>query len=54
MEDTGTFVKWLHKLLQDAEEKLDMTDQTLAYILIWEGATYLFRAMCKEKLKEEK
>lgn len=36
-------------MLADAEKKLEMTDATIAYILLKEGTNYYFKAITKNK-----
>jgi len=47
MENAEEFEKLLYALLEKAEKKLNMTDRTLAYILLREGIAYYLRTICQ-------
>jgi hypothetical protein len=47
MEDVTEFQSWLQKLLLNAKDKLHITDETLAFILLREGTNYYFRTISK-------
>jgi hypothetical protein len=47
LENVEEFEKWLEQMLKDAQEKLNMTDATIAYILLREGTEYYFKTICK-------
>ncbi len=52
MENVDEFEKQFQKLLQDAKDKLEMTDETLTYILLREGTAYYLRTICREHLQD--
>ena len=45
MENVVEFESWLDKMLRDAKEKLNMTDGTIAWILLREGTAYYFKTL---------
>ena len=47
IEDVVEFEKWLDKMLKDAKEKLNMTDETITWILLREGTAYYFKTLGK-------
>lgn len=48
MENTEEFESWLFRLLLDAKRKLNISERTLAYILLREGTNYYLRTLCDE------
>jgi len=47
IEDIVEFERWLDQMLQDAKGKLNMTDETIAWILLQEGTAYYFKTLNK-------
>jgi len=47
MEQVKTFEQWLSQMLKDSKEKLDMTDATIAYLLLREGTHYYLKTICE-------
>jgi len=47
MENVNEFYNWLNKMLDDAKKELNMTDETIAYILLSKGTAYYFRTIEK-------
>jgi len=45
IENIVEFESWLDKMLRDAKEKLNMTDGTIAWILLKEGIAYYFKTL---------
>jgi len=45
IENIVEFENWLDKMLRDAKEKLNMTDGTIAWILLKEGTAYYFKTL---------
>ena len=45
VEDVVEFESWLDKMLRDSKEKLNMTDGTIAWILLREGTAYYFKTL---------
>jgi len=45
VEDVAEFECWLDKMLKDAKEKLNMTNGTIAWILLREGTAYYFKTL---------
>ena len=54
MENTKQFESWLFRLLKDSEQKLNMSDKTIAYILLREGTNYYLRTICQDELRDAK
>ena len=54
IENIVEFENWLDKMLRDAKEKLNMTDGTIAWILLKEGTAYYFKTLHNppERLKK--
>ena len=54
IENIVEFENWLDKMLRDAKEKLNMTDGTIAWILLKEGTAYYFKTLrhAPESLKK--
>ena len=50
MENVKEFQTWLHQCIDDSKEKLDMTDATLADILLREGLYHYHRHILKEHI----
>ncbi len=48
MENIIEFERWLWRTINDGKEKLGMTDQTLAYILLREGLNYYLKTIGKK------
>jgi len=47
MEDVKQFNEWLYHMLKDAKEKLEITDETIAWVLLKEGTNYYFKTIVK-------
>lgn len=47
MENADEFERWLERMLHDAREKLAVTDETIAWVLLREGTAAYFRSMNK-------
>jgi len=47
IENVVEFQHWLDQMLQDAKGKLNMTDETIAWILLREGTAYYFKTLGK-------
>jgi len=45
MENVREFENWLEQLLRDAKKKLEITDKTIAYILLREGTVYYLKSI---------
>ena len=54
IENIVEFEHWLDKMLNDAKEKLNMTDATIAWILLREGTAYYFKTFGNAPEKPEK
>ena len=54
MENTEEFEAWLFRLIHDAKMKLNMSDRTLAYILLREGLNYYLKDICNDELRNAK
>ena len=54
IENITEFESWLDKMLKDAKEKLNMTDATIAWILLREGTAYYFKTFGTAPEKPEK
>ena len=54
MENPEELEAWLFRLLHDAKTKLNMSDRTIAYILLREGTNYYFRDIMKDELRDSK
>ena len=54
MENVVEFQNWLDKMLKDAKEKLNMTNGTIAWILLREGTAYYFKTLEHGSEKPEK
>ena len=52
IEDVVEFEKWLDKMLEDAKAKLNMTDETIAWILLKEGTAYYFKTLGKYNINQ--
>jgi len=50
MERAEEFERWLSCCIDDSKRKLEMTDRTLAYILLREGLNYYLRTICKDEM----
>jgi len=50
MENAEEFEAWLFKLLHDAKMKLNISDKTLAYILLREGTHYYLKQIVGEEV----
>ena len=51
MENIEEFEGWLFRLIHDAKMKLNMSDRTIAYILLREGTVYYFKDICNDELR---
>ena len=54
MEHEEEFEEWLNRLLKDSKQKLNMSDKTLAYLLLREGINYYLRDICNDELRDAK
>ncbi len=54
LEHTEEFEEWLNRLLKDSKQKLNMSDRTIAYILLREGLNYYLRDICNDELRAAK
>jgi len=54
LEHSEEFEEWLNRLLKDSKQKLNMSDKTLAYILLREGLNYYLRTICNDELRDAK
>jgi hypothetical protein len=52
MENYITFDKWLEETIKAGQEKLEVKDSTLAYILMQKGLNYYLKSICRQNLKE--
>jgi len=50
MENAVEFRVWLDRMLSDAKKQLDMSDESIAYILLAEGNNYFLRVISKREL----
>jgi hypothetical protein len=53
VEQIAEFQRWLDQMLKDAKEKLNMRDETIAWILLREGTAYYFKTISKKKSDPE-
>lgn len=49
VEDVAEFHRWFDQMLKDAKEKLNMTDETITWILLQEATAYYFRTLGKHE-----
>ncbi len=54
MENTEEFESWLFRLLNDAKLKLNISNKTIAYILLREGLNYYLKDISKDELRDTK
>jgi len=54
LEHAEEFEEWLNRLLKDSKQKLNMSDRTLAYILLREGLNYYLKDICNDELRAAK
>ncbi len=54
MENLEEFESWLFCLIHDAKMKLNMSDKTIAYILLREGTNYYLKDICKNGIRAAK
>jgi len=54
MENTEEFESWLFKLIHDAKMKLNMSDRTIAWILLREGNHYYLQDISRDELRNTK
>ncbi len=54
VEHAEEFEEWLYRLLKDSKQKLNMSDRTIAYILLREGTKYYFKDICNDELRDAK
>ena len=47
IENITEFQKWMYQMLKDSKEKLGLTDETLAELLLKEGIKYYHRSITK-------
>jgi len=50
-ENVNEFQKWFNQCIKDGQEKLNLTDRTLAYILLREGLNFYLKQICEEQKK---
>ncbi len=50
MENAEEFEAWLVQLLHDAKVKLNMSDRTIAYILLREGTNYYLKDITNDAI----
>ena len=51
IENVSEFQRWFDRMIKDAKEQLNMTDETIVWILLKEATSYYFRTLCKNDLK---
>ncbi len=51
---TEEFTEWLYRLLKDSKQKLNMSDRTIAYILLREGTNFYLKDICNDELRAAK
>ena len=54
VENVVEFESWLDKMLRDAKEKLNMTNGTIAWILLREGTSYYYKTLGNAPEKHKK
>ena len=54
MEHAEEFEEWLYRLLKDSKQKLNMSDRTIAYILLREGTNYYLKDIANDELRAAK
>jgi len=54
VENVSEFQRWLDKMLKDAREKLNMTDETITWILLREATASYFRTLGKQEINLNK
>ena len=54
MENAEEFEAWLFQLLHDSKTKLNMSDKTIAYILLREGLNYYLKDIANDELRATK
>ena len=54
MENPEEFESWLFRLIHDAKMKLNMSDKTIAYILLREGTNYYLKDISRDELRNAK
>ena len=54
IENVVELERGLDKMLRDAKEKLNMTDETIAWILLREGTAYYFRTIGKSEINSSR
>jgi len=54
LEHTEEFEEWLNRLLKDSKQKLDISDKTIAYILLHEGLNYYLKDIANDELRATK
>ena len=54
LERAEEFEEWLYRLLRDSKQKLNMSDKTIAYILLREGINYYLRGIANDELRAVK
>ena len=54
MEDVVEFERWLSQMLRDAKDKLSISDETIAHLLLTEGMEYYAKTLghAPESLKK--
>ena len=54
MEHAEEFEEWLAQLLHDSKAKLNISDRTIAYILLREGTKFYLKDICNDELRTTK
>ena len=54
LEHAEEFEEWLNRLLKDSKQKLNMSDRTIAYILLREGLNYYLKDIANNELRAAK
>ena len=54
VENVSEFQRWLDQMLRDAKDKLNMTDETIVWILLKEATSYYFRTLGKHENRVNK
>jgi hypothetical protein len=49
LEDVDEFEKWLSDTIKAGQDKLDVTNSTIAYILLQKGLAYYLKSICSKK-----
>ena len=54
VENVSEFQRWLDKMLKDAKEQLNMTDETITWILLREATASYFRTLGKQVINVDR